>query len=110
MLALRLTTAQAEFLDVEIIGRHIDDDDEGNRSVCWVMLDSFIESKGTRVNVDDRGALQVMILEAINGIDDEIENHKRGDARALARIGGVDTVQEAMALHRAGTAILAKIR
>ena len=110
MLALKLTPAQASFLEVEIIARHIDDDDDDNRSACWVLLDSFIKSKGTRVNVEDRGALQVMILEAINAIDAEIANHNQGDARALDRIGGVDTIQDAMALHRSGRTVLAKIR
>jgi len=107
---VKVTPAQASFLEIEIIERYIDDEDDDKRSVCWVLLDSLTKSKGRSVDIEDRATMREMLLDAINFIDDEIEAHKAGDRRALGRIGGVDTAQEARILHRSGAAILDKPR
>lgn len=110
MTTIKLTAAQSSFLEFEVIERHIDDDDESKRAVCWVLLDSLHKSKGHRVDIEDRDTMREMLLDVLNFIDDEIERHKHGDERALGRIGGVDTAQEARILHRSGAAILDKLR
>lgn len=107
---IKLTEPQASFLELEIVERFIDDDDESLREVCWVLLSSLIASKGKSAEVWDKEILGGMVLTVINFIDDQIEDDRRGDSRALGRIGGIDTIQEARALHRVGEAILKKLR
>lgn len=107
---ITLTEPQASFLQLEIVERFIDDDEEAYREVAWVLLGSLERSKGRRADVWNKRALRDMILDVINFIDDEIEYAKKGDRHALGRIGGVDTIGEARALHRSGQAILKKLR
>ena len=107
---IRLTEPQASFLQLEIVERFIDDDEEAYREVAWVLLGSLERSKGRQADVWNKRALREMVLYVINFIDDEIELAKRGDRHALGRIGGVDTIAEARAIHRSGQAILNKLK
>lgn len=107
---ITLTEPQSSFLQLEIVERFIDDDEKAYREVAWVLLDSLERSKGRRADVWNKRSLREMVLGVINFIDDEIEAAKKGDKRALGRIGGVDTIAEARAIHRSGQAILNKLR
>lgn len=107
MKLLPLTSAQASFVEVEIIGRYIDDDDDERvAAVMGVIADHFERTRATGtpgLAVTDAELLRGLILDVINDIDDAIEAGRSeeqgyGDARA------------ARGLHRTGTALLKKIR
>ena len=104
-----LTEPQASFVEIELLGRNIDDDDPHAREVMEVVLDHFERSRGRSLAVPDAELMAAMVLDAMNGIDDEIEAHKHGDKYALGRIGGVDTVSQARALQRTGESIWKKL-
>ena len=63
MKTIKVTPAQASFLELEIIERYIDDDDDDKRAVCWVLLDSLQKSKGHRADIEDRDTMREMLLE-----------------------------------------------
>lgn len=105
MKLILLTEHQSSFVEIELIGRHIDDDDPHAREVMEIVLDHFDRSRGRSLAVPDAEMLRDMVLEVVNDIDDEIEAHKKGDRYALGRIGGVDTVSQARALQRTGESI-----
>ena len=109
MLLIPLTPAQSSFVEVELLGRFLEDEDDRVARVMDVVLDHFQRSRGTSLAVPDAELMQGLVLSVINFIDDEIEEAKSGDDRALSRIGGVETIAEARNLRRAGSAIWQKL-
>lgn len=106
MKILPLTPAQASFVEVELIGRYAEDDDERTAAVISVVSEHFglTAATGTPgLAVADATLLRRLILEAMNGIDDAIDKGRSeqegyGDARA------------ARGLHRAASALYGKIK
>ena len=109
MKLVRITEAQASVLAVEIVGRYVIDDDADRAAVAAIVADHLARSRGTSMAVPSP-LLAEMLLEVANGIDDEIEQARKGDASALDRIGGVSNLREARALWRTCTALIAKAR
>ena len=96
---VRITEPQASFLEVEIVGRYLEDEDE-EAEVAAIVADHLERSRGVSMAVPP--LLPRMLLDVINAMDDEIERAKKGDATALRRIGGVDTIKQARDLWRTG--------
>jgi hypothetical protein len=105
MRLIPLSEQQASFVEVELLGRYLDDDDQQVRDVMEVVLDHFERSRGRSLAVPDAVMLRDLTLEVINAIDDAIEDYRRGDEDALRWIGGVDDAREARGIHRSGEAI-----
>jgi hypothetical protein len=103
---LPLTPAQASFVEVELIGRYVDDEDERTAAVMEIVSEHFglTAATGTPgLAVPDAELLRRLILDAMNGIDDAIdkgrsESEGYGDARA------------ARGLHKAASALYSKIK
>jgi len=74
-----------------------------------VVLDHFERSRGRSLAVPDARVLYDAVLDAMNHIDDAIEDHFRGDSRALQRIGGVEDAKQARGICRSGQAILKRL-
>ena len=104
MKLLRITEPQASFLEIEIVGRFIDDEDADRAASAAIIGDHLQRSRGTSCAVPDATVLSGMLLEVLNDIDDAIV------ARDIRRIGGVDTVQEARGLHTCGQNLLTRLR
>jgi hypothetical protein len=104
---IRVTPAQADFLWVEIVGRYAGDDGD-EAQVAEQVAESLRASKGRAIRVTDTPTLSRAIIDIINDFDDEIERAKKGNMRALDRIGGVETIADARALWRAGNALWRK--
>lgn len=109
MKLVRITEAQASFLEVEIVGRYIDDEEEHYAAVADIVREHLVWSNGTSMAVPSETLVE-MLLDVANAIDDECEAARKGDARALGRIGGVDTLVDARRLHRTAEALLKKAR
>jgi hypothetical protein len=98
MKLVRITEPQASFLEVEIVGRYLEDEGE-EAEVAAIVADHLERSRGVSMAVPS--LLPRMLLDVINAMDDEIERAKKGDATALRRIG-VDTLKQARGLWRSG--------
>lgn len=109
MRLILLSEPQAAFVEVELLGRYLDDDDPHVRDVMDIVLDHFERSRGKSLAVPDAEVLRDLVLDVINFIDDELEEHRKGDPRALDRIG-VEDAKQARGLHRSGEAILKRLR
>lgn len=109
MLLLPLTPAQASFVEVEVLGRYLDDEDAMVAETIAIVAEHFERSRGTAFAVPNRELLRDLVLDVVNGIDDHLEEHRRGDSAALSRIGGVDAKQ-ARGLFRAGQTLLKKLQ
>jgi len=107
-----ITPAQASFLEIEIVGRYLDDEDTEEARVAANIAEHLERSRGTAMAVGEfhRDALARMLLELINDMDDEIERAKKGDSDALGRLGGIDTVKQARGLWASGFALWKKVR
>ncbi len=102
MMLLPLTTPlQRGFVHVEIVERHFDDEDP--TVAARVEVIRYHLEQGPGLAVPDAAWLGDLVLEILNGIDDAISN-KRSERE------GYGTAQQARALHRAGSALLVKIR
>ena len=104
-----VTEAQASFLYVEVAGRYIDDEDAARAAVAALVLEHVTRKHGGGMAVPSETLVE-MLLDVANAIDDECEAASKGDARALGRIGGADTLADARRLHRTAEALLAKAR
>jgi|GEM_PF-3586298 len=109
MKVFRITEPQSSFVQVELLGRYLLDDDDYVRDTMETVLDHYDRSHGRVLAVPDEDLMRGLVLDVINFIDDEIENYHKGDRRALSRIG-VDTAGEARGLHRTGESLLKKMR
>lgn len=107
MKLIPITHAQASFLEIEIVGRYADDENSEYAAVAAIVGDHLHRSMAMAV---PSTVLIDMLLDVINGIDDEIEAAVKRDKRALGRIGGVETVAEARRLHRTGSMLIEKAR
>lgn len=110
---IMLTEPQASFLEIEILGRFIDDENEPKAAELAMAVAESLEASGNRrldLDEEDRRLLQAVILDVLNFIDDEIENYKKGDSSALRHIGGVDTLQSARGLYKTGESIRDKLK
>jgi len=106
MKILPLSSAQASFIEIEIIGRYIDDDDDNVRRMIEVVADHFERTSATGkagLALPDVTLLRVLILDVINNIADAVED-KRSEEE------GYGNGREAMNLHRTGSALLKKLR
>jgi hypothetical protein len=106
MKILPLTPAQASFVEVELIGRYVEDEDESIASVIETVAEHFGRTAATGtpgLAVPDAELLRRLILEEMNGIDDAIdkgrsESEGYGDARA------------ARGLHKTASSLYAKLK
>jgi hypothetical protein len=71
--------------------------------VALVILDHFARSRGKSLAVPDADVVARMIVGRLNGIDDLIESGH------WLMVGGVDTKQEARAVHTAGQNLWRKV-
>lgn len=104
-----ITHAQASFLEIEIVGRYTDDENFAYAAVAAIVGDHLHRSFGGGMAVPSTVLID-MLLDVINGIDDEIEAASKKDKSALGRIGGVETISEARRLHRTGSMLIEKAR
>jgi hypothetical protein len=106
MKILPLTPAQAAFVEVELIGRYLDDEDERTAAVMETVSEHFglTAATGTPgLAVPDAELLRRLVLDAMNGIDDAIDKGRSeqegyGDARA------------ARGLHKAASTLYQKLK
>jgi hypothetical protein len=95
MKLLPITETQSSFLDVEIVGRHIDDEDPEVAAVVEIVAEHLARSGGKSFAVPNAAVLRRLILDVVNAIDDAIvgdRSEKEGfgapkDARGLQRTG-----------------------
>ena len=99
MWLIPLTEAQESFVAIEILGRHLDDDDPKVREVVDILADHFERSGRKALAVPNGAIVQSLILDAINGLDDSIENGTTEKEHSL-------TKKEARSLFLAGSALL----
>jgi hypothetical protein len=114
MTRIPVTPAQTDFLLVEIVGRYDDSRERDEAAVAENLSDSLRISRERWIETAHLDALVRMMLDAVNAIDDAIEEAKKAHTpeachRALAPIGGIDTIADARALHRAGENLLRKL-
>lgn len=109
---VKLTEPQASFLEIEIVGRHEDDDDPALDRMAAAVQRSLAESNGKRLTLDeaDRATLESALLDAVDVIADAIEAHRKGYKQALREIGGVEDARAAQGLYRTGESLLAAVR
>ncbi len=105
MMIIPLTPMQASFVELEIISRHFDDEQEHVAEVIATVADHF--ERTTRMGhaglaVVDAPLLRSLILDEMNAIDDAIESGRSMQHYSLTRL-------EARALHRSASAIYRKI-
>jgi len=84
---------------IEILGRHLDDDDPKVREVVDILADRFERSGRKALAVPNAAIIKSLILDAINGLDDSIEKGTTEKEHSL-------TKREARSLHSAGSALL----
>jgi len=106
---IRITPLQASFLEIEIADCYYDDEDANKTAVAAIVAARLRSSYDTEMAVPSE-TLAVMLLDAANGIDDEIEAARKGDVNALGRIGGIETIAEARRLHQTAIRLLGKAR
>ena len=111
MKLVRITEAQASFLEVEIVGRYIDDEEEHFAAVADIVREHLVRSNGTAMAVP-HDTLVEMLLDVANAIDDEIEQLRKGKTHwsRLEIIGELPSLADARRLHRTAEALLAKAR
>ncbi len=103
MKLLPITESQSSFLDVEIVGRHFDDDDADVEAVVGIVADHLTRSGGKSLAVPNAALLRRLILDVVNAIDDAIV----GD-RSEKEGFGVPTA--ARGLQRTGDSLLKKLK
>lgn len=109
---IALTEPQVSFLEIEILGRFIDDQDEPQAAeLAMAVAESLEASDNRRLDLEpgEERLLRAIILDVLNFIDDEIENYKKGDRSALGHIGGVDTLQAARGLYKTGESLYKRL-
>lgn len=99
MWLMSLTEAQESFVAIEILGRHEDDDDPKVSEVVDILADHFGRSGRKALAIPDAKIVKSLILDAINGLEDSIENGTTEREHSL-------TKKEARSLHSAGSALL----
>ena len=99
MRRIRLTPAQREFLEIEIIEPLSYDDDESTREFALELEQTGLTLE---VSLDDAEVLANEVLDVLNGIDDAIEEGETMNRYSLDGRG-------ARSLHRSGSALHRKL-
>jgi hypothetical protein len=99
MLLIPLNEAQEAFVEVEILGRHLDDDDPKVRAIVEIVAEHFERSGGKALAVSDAEVVKTLILDAINGLDDSIVSKRTEHEHSL-------NAKDARRLHATGSSLL----
>ena len=105
MMIIPLTPPQASFVELEIIERHFDDDEEHVADVIATVASHFERTARmghAGLAVADAKLLRSLILDEMNAIDDAIDSDRSMQHYGLTRL-------EARALHRCASALYRKI-
>lgn len=89
----RLSPSALSFLEVEVIGAYLEDEDPEVARIASELLDHLNRTG----DLAPLAAARSLVLDALNGLDDAIET---GEGL------GAMTRAEARALHRSGSALL----